>query len=117
MSPAPVSLVPYETLANALGANELAQALQARGVDVVRTGSFGLSWLEPMLVLDGIAYGPVADLDDLESVRLGPLDELSALASQRRLVFDRCGRRHPLDYDPSGFFSNCGASPERSSRR
>ena len=105
------TLVPYETLANALGANELAQALQARGVDVVRTGSFGLSWLEPMLVLDGIAYGPVADLDDLESVRLGPLDELPALASQRRLVFDRCGRRYPLDYDPEWILQQLRREP------
>ena len=94
-------LVPNETLANALGADDLARELQARGREVVRTGGFGLAWLEPMLVIDGEAYGPVQDLDALDAVALGPLAELPEIARQQRIVFDRCGHVDPMEYDPS----------------
>ena len=96
-----VAKVPCETLANALGADALARQCAARGWEVVRTGSHGLSWAEPLIELDGQAYGPVADLDDLDAVRLGPLDQLPWLARQKRLVFDRCGHIDPFAYDPS----------------
>ena len=94
-------LVPNETLANALGADDLARELQARGREVVRTGGFGLAWLEPMLVIDGEAYGPVQDLDALDAVALGPLADLPEIARQQRIVFDRCGHVDPMEYDPS----------------
>ena len=96
-----VAKVPYETLANALGADAIAAALARRGHRVVRTGSHGLCWAEPLVEIDGVAYGPVTDVDNLDAVRLGPVDELPALARQTRLVFDRCGHVHPFDYDPA----------------
>ena len=96
-----VAKVPCETLANALGADALARQCAARGWELIRTGSHGLSWAEPLIELDGQAYGPVADLDDLDAVRLGPLDQLPWLARQKRLVFDRCGHIDPFAYDPS----------------
>lgn len=105
------ALAPYESLANALGANRLARELQARGHEVVRTGGFGLAWLEPMLVIDGEAYGPVQDLDALDSVALGPLDELPALARQQRIVFDRCGLADPFEYDPSWLLEQLEREP------
>ena len=104
-------LVPNETLANALGADNLARESRARGHEVVRTGGFGLAWLEPMLVIDGEAYGPVHDLDALDAVALGPLDELPALARQQRIVFDRCGRIDPLEYDPSWLLEQLEREP------
>ena len=96
-----VAKVPYETLANALGADAIAAALARRGHRVVRTGSHGLCWAEPLVEIDGVAYGPVTDVDNLDAVRLGPVDQLPALARQMRLVFDRCGHVHPFDYDPA----------------
>lgn len=69
--------VPRDAVALGLGANRVARALFAgaerRGLDVtiVRTGSRGLLWLEPMIEVataEGrIAYGPVtpADIDSL----------------------------------------------------
>ncbi len=96
-----IAKVPYETLANALGANGIADALARQGHRVVRTGSHGLSWLEPLVELDGLAFGPVTDVDDLDAVRLGPVEELPALTRQTRLVFDRCGHVDPFDYDPA----------------
>ena len=103
--------VPYETLANALGANGIARELESRGHQVTRVGSFGLSWLEPMLVIDGQAFGPVRNLDELDSVALGPLDELPALRNQHRLIFDRCGRIDPMDYDPASLLGQLERAP------
>ena len=96
-----VAKVPRETLANALGADAIADELERRGHRVLRTGSHGLNWLEPLVELDGVVHGPVTDLDALDAVRLGPLRELPALAGQTRLVFDRCGLVDPFEYDPA----------------
>ena len=106
-----VAKVPRETLAIALGADELAAALAQAGHEVVRTGSYGLCWAEPMIDIDGIAYGPVTDLADLEAARLGPVDALPDLARQERRVFDRCGRLDPFDYDPAWLRSELEREP------
>ena len=62
--------VPKDSAAVAVGADDVAMALQTvaveRGValDIVRTGSYGLYWAEPMIEVetaDGrVAYGPVS---------------------------------------------------------
>lgn len=106
-----VAMVPRETLAVALGADELASELAQAGHEVVRTGSYGLCWAEPMIDIDGIAYGPVTDLADLEAARLGPVDTLSELVRQERRVFDRCGRVDPFDYDPAWLRSQLEREP------
>ena len=103
--------VPRETLANALGADRIAAELAAAGHDVIRTGSLGLCWAEPLIEIDGIAYGPVASLDQLAAARIGPTDEIPALARQRRLVFDRCGRIDPFDYDPAPLRAHLDQEP------
>ena len=106
-----VAKVPRETLAISLGADELATALARAGHEVVRTGSHGLCWAEPMIDIDGIAYGPVTDLADLEAARLGPVNTLPDLARQERRVFDRCGRVDPFDYDPAWLRSQLEREP------
>ena len=106
-----VARVPRETLAVALGADELAAGLAQAGHEVVRTGSYGLCWAEPMIEIDGIAYGPVTDLADLESVRLGPVEAIPELALQERRVFERCGRVDPFDYDPAWLRSQLDCDP------
>lgn len=65
--------VPQDAVALGLGANRVARALfkgaEARGLDVriVRTGTRGMLWLEPMVEVgtaEGrIAYGPVTPAD------------------------------------------------------
>ena len=113
--------VPHDTAAVALGANKIAAALQQAGATVVRTGSRGALWLEPMVEVatpgGRIAYGPVtpADLPGLlaadlftggaHRLRLGPPANLPFLAAQRRLVFARCGITDPLsisEYEAHG---------------
>ena len=108
--------VPRDAAALALGADAVASLLrQAGDVEVVRTGSRGLFWLEPMVEVataEGrIAYGPVtvADISGLldagmlaggaHRLRLGRPEELPFLAKQTRLTFARCGIVDPLSLD------------------
>jgi formate dehydrogenase iron-sulfur subunit len=108
--------VPRDSGALALGADAVASLLrQAGDVEVVRTGSRGLYWLEPMVEVataEGrIAYGPVtvADIAGLigagmlvggpHRLRLGRPEEIPFLARQTRLTFARCGITDPLSLD------------------
>src|SRR5258708_9702418 len=96
----------------AVGADEVALALEQaaakRGVamEIVRTGSRGLSWLEPMIEVatpqGRVAFGPVTTTDARSvldamaasgphALRLGVADEIPWLKRQTRLTFARCG--------------------------
>ncbi len=119
--------VPADTTAKSLGADRVAAAVQraaeSRGaaVRLIRNGSRGLYWLEPLVEVevDGrrIAYGPVepGEVDALFDAglltgsehpkRLGPTDEIPYLARQTRLTFERVGITDPLslnDYREHG---------------
>ncbi len=112
--------VPADAAALAVGAEEVAAAL-AGHADVVRTGSRGLFWLEPMIEVETphgrIAYGPVeaSDVPGLladglltgtaQHLRLGVPETIPFLARQTRLTFARCGIADPLslsDYRTTG---------------
>jgi formate dehydrogenase iron-sulfur subunit len=115
--------IPKDTAAVAVGADEVAQALAERdpATQIVRTGSRGLFWLEPMVEVetpDGrIAYGPVS-ADDIDSLLaadflnggdhplcLGKPEDIPFLKRQTRLTFARCGIVDPLsiaDYRAHG---------------
>jgi formate dehydrogenase iron-sulfur subunit len=121
--------MPRDAGALALGAEEVERAIVAaerrRGlsVEIVRTGSRGLFWLEPMVEVatsEGrIAYGPVR-AEDVEGLfeagflegarhplRLGRPEEIPFLKRQTRLTFARCGvvdRLSPEDYHAHGGF-------------
>jgi formate dehydrogenase iron-sulfur subunit len=116
--------VPRETAAVSLGAHEIAEKLSALdNVRVVRNGSRGASWLEPLLeVVVGdqrIGYGPVG-VDDVEGLleagfldggehplRLGATNEMPYLLNQERWTFRRCGIIDALsieDYRAHGGF-------------
>ncbi len=93
------------------------QEAQRRGlsVDLVRNGSRGLFWLEPLLEIeqDGvrIAFGPLdvaavpALCDALATnpaehpLCLGPVEDIPYLKAQQRLTFARVGRGDPLCLD------------------
>ena len=106
--------VPLDSAAKALGADAVAEAIrveaQARGLDVqlVRNGSRGMVWLEPLVEVerDGarLAYGPVGVADvpailDGSAETLGPVADIPFFARQTRLTFARCGVIDPLDLD------------------
>jgi formate dehydrogenase iron-sulfur subunit len=122
--------VPRDAGALAVGADEVAahlmQAAKQRGirVDIVRTGSRGLYWLEPMIEVatpqGRVAYGPVAP-NDLEGLLdafiapggahplwLGLTEDIPWLKRQTRLTFVRCGIVDPLslfDYRAHGGYA------------
>lgn len=111
--------IPRDAAAVAVGADEIATAFEQvaakRGlpVEIVRTGSRGLCWLEPMVEVatpkGRIAYGPVS-AEDVASVfesmaskgphplQLGVADEIPWLKRQTRLTFARCGVIDPRSH-------------------
>ena len=110
--------VPLDSAAKALGADEVATAVKAeasrRGLDVtvVRNGSRGMVWLEPLLEVETdagrMAFGPigpgdVAGLFDagfgLHDKALGLTEDLPWMKAQTRLTFARCGITDPLSLD------------------
>jgi formate dehydrogenase iron-sulfur subunit len=110
--------IPRDSSALSLGAEEVAQAVAAearlRNLDVriIRNGSRGMYWLEPLVevVTDAgrMAYGPVTvgDVSGLfdagfhtggkHKLSLGLTDELQFLKSQQRLTFERVGIVDPV---------------------
>ena len=121
MSTASTVYVPADASAVAVGADAVAAAIQAeaarRGVPVriLRNGSRGLLWLEPLVETDTpagrIAYGPVApgdvaglfDADFLgggaHRLCLGATAQIPYLKNQERLTLARVGLTDPLDLD------------------
>ena len=85
---------------------EQAAANAASRIEIVRTGSRGLYWLEPMVEVatpkGRVAFGPVTPAEALSvldamaadgphPLRLGVTDEIPWLKRQTRLTFARCG--------------------------
>lgn len=106
--------VPRDAAARALGADAVADAFADLGHQVIRNGSRGMIWLEPLVEIEqgGVrrAYGPVTPADvagilagSVES--LGPVEQIPFFARQTRLTFARCGVIDPLnlaDYEAHG---------------
>jgi len=118
----PVRLyVPRDSAALAAGADALAAAFErecaARGqaVEIIRNGSRGMLWLEPLVEVETgegrVAYGPVTAAQVPELLDAGLLDArphalchglteaIPYLAKQERLTFARVGAIDPLSLD------------------
>ena len=114
--------VPCDTTAVSLGADQVVEQIhhyaQQQGVDirVVRNGSRGLFWLEPLIEVETangrVAYGPVEAEQVAELVAaglfageaghalyLGSIEEHPYLKRQQRLTFARIGITDPLCLD------------------
>ncbi len=113
--------VPSDTTARSLGADAVAAAIEAAAaeraaaVEIVRNGSRGLYWLEPMVEVDvdGVrhAYGPVSpnDVGSLfdaafldgkpHELALGATEQIPFLSRQDRLTCARLGVIDPLSID------------------
>ncbi len=119
--------IPLDSAAVALGADDVADAMArealARGVTltITRTGSHGMTWLEPLIEVETAAgrtaYGPVTSKDvpglfdakfldgGKHTLSVGPVAEHPFMKGQTRLTFARCGRIDPLsieDYRAAG---------------
>jgi formate dehydrogenase iron-sulfur subunit len=128
MTAQPVTVyVPRDSAARSIGADGVAAAVvreaeaAGRPVNLVRNGSRGMLWLEPLVEVETaegrIGYGPVAPsqvpelleaglLDGGEhDLHLGRVDDLRWMRDQHRLCFARVGITDPLstsDYEAHG---------------
>ncbi|BBB26955.1 formate dehydrogenase beta subunit [Amphritea japonica] len=114
--------IPRDTTALAMGADLLATEIAAeaatRGetVEIIRNGSRGLFWLEPLVEVETasgrIAYGPVEskDIDSLfdqafltgetsHPLCQGLTEEIPYLKKQQRLTFARAGITDPVSLE------------------
>lgn len=113
--------VPCDSASLALGADKIAKTIAAEAgkrnseVKLVRNGSRGLFWLEPMVEISTskgrVAYGPVQindvaglfDADFLDGgshpLLLGATEEIPYLKNQQRLTFERVGITDPVSLD------------------
>lgn len=113
--------IPQDSAAVSVGADDVAETLVQQSahrglkVDLVRNGSRGLYWLEPMVEVETdrgrIAYGPVSS-EDIEplldsgllegsdcALCLGPTSDIAYLKNQQRFTFSRAGVGDPLCID------------------
>jgi formate dehydrogenase iron-sulfur subunit len=110
--------VPRDSSARAMGADDVADAIQAEAatqnisVQIIRNGSRGMAWLEPFVEVETnsgrVGYGPieVADVKRLFAAKFyeggkhqlghGVVSELPFLKNQERLTFARIGITDPL---------------------
>ena len=115
--------LPLDSVAVALDADDIADAILAHAakigvaVDLVRNGSRGMVWLEPLAEVETpmgrMAFGPMT-IDDVPALfadlaahpmALGLTDDLPWLAAQTRLTFARVGVIDPhslSDYRAQG---------------
>ncbi|WP_029888988.1 formate dehydrogenase beta subunit [Polycyclovorans algicola] len=122
--------VPGDATACSVGADAVAAAINAHAgqaglsVELIRNGSRGMHWLEPLVEVDTdqgrLAYGPVT-ADDVpglfaagfhyggaHALRLGPTGQLPWMRQQERLSFARCGVVDPrslADYRRHGGYA------------
>ncbi|MCX8500624.1 MAG: formate dehydrogenase, partial [Alphaproteobacteria bacterium] len=115
--------IPKDAAARAVGADELAAALQdairecGAAFEIIRTGTRGLLWLEPLIEVEcskgRYGFGPVApeDIPGLiaagifdadqhpldHGLNLGLVESMSLLKLQHRQSFSRCGLDDPLN--------------------
>ena len=93
-----------DAVAIACGADEVAAAFIAAGEAVERVSSWGMQWLEPLVDIDGVGYGPVsadqvADILKDTAPSLGRIADHPFIANQTRLTFSRAGKTRPLSLD------------------
>jgi len=119
--------IPLDSAARSIGADQVVMAIEAEsikrgiGISIVRNGTRGALWLEPLVEVatsEGrVAYGPVTvgDVDSLfdsafhlggeHRLSLGKTDDIPWLARQDRVTFARVGVVDPLsiaDYQDHG---------------
>jgi formate dehydrogenase iron-sulfur subunit len=116
--------LPRDAAALAVGAEKIAAAIRAQAiangahVQLIRTGSRGMFWLEPLVELETpqgrIGFGPmtVADVPalfgnpDQHPKALGLVEAIPFFARQQRLTFARCGIIDPTDL--ADYRAHCG---------
>ena len=102
--------VPRDAAARSMGADAVANALEARGESVIRNGSRGMLWMEPLVERADERHGPRvgwanvtagqidAGLPDEQADNfIGVVEEFDYLARQNRWIYERVGITDPVD--------------------
>jgi len=134
----PRIFVPIDAAARSMGADDVARAIAAEAerrqisIELVRNGSRGLLWLEPLVEVEAAgrryAYGPV-DAEDVpglfaagfgagappqkHALAHGPTEDIPYLKQQQRLTFERVGITDPRslpDYVAHGGYRGLAAA-------
>ena len=93
-----------DAVALACGADAVAAAFAAAGVEVERVSSWGMHWMEPLVDIDGVGYGQVS-ADQVSSIlsgdakSIGRIEDHPFIAKQNRLTFARAGKTRPTSLD------------------
>ncbi len=95
-----------DALAIGCGADDVADAFTGAGHVVERVSSWGMQWLEPLVEIDGIGFGP-ATPEDVQSILdgradaicIGPIAAHPFIAGQQRLTFARAGKTRPTSLE------------------
>lgn len=95
-----------DAVALACDADAVAAAFEKAGAEVERVSSWGMHWLEPLIEINGIGFGPVtpADVADIlagsaDAICIGPIAAHPFIARQQRLTFARAGKTRPTNLD------------------
>lgn len=115
-----------DALARACGADEVAAAFEKAGANVQRVSSWGMHWLEPLVDIEGMGFGPATahDVDAIlagtSTLSIGKIDEHPFLKRQQRLTFARAGKTRPTSFDDykanggwAGFHRATNMTPEQ----
>ena len=103
-------------LSESLGSNQRKKlSPHQQDSELIRTGSRGMFWLEPLLEIDTkigrVGFAPITenDVDDIIKLNesdlknhknyLGVIDDIPFLANQNRLTFKRVGSIDPLSIE------------------
>jgi formate dehydrogenase iron-sulfur subunit len=93
-----------DALALACGADEVAAEFARAGAEVQRVSSWGMHWLEPLVDINGVGYGPVS-VNQVAAIlagtapSIGRIEEHPFIAQQTRLTFARAGKTRPTSLD------------------
>jgi formate dehydrogenase iron-sulfur subunit len=125
MTPDPITVrISDDALALACGADVVARAFVAAGCNVERVSSWGMHWLEPLVEIEGIGWGPVTSADVAEILKgssgkcIGPIAKHPFIARQQRLTFARAGNTRPrtLTLSPTDRYRAYPIRPSRTRR-
>ena len=93
-----------DAVALACGADAVVAAFENAGVAVERVSSWGMHWLEPLVDVGGMGYGPVS-VDQVAAIiagaaaSIGRIEDHPFIAKQARLTFARAGKTRPTSLD------------------
>jgi len=93
-----------------MGADAVASALEARGETVIRNGSRGMLWMEPLIERADERHGPRVGWSNVTAGQIdaglpneqsdnfiGAVEEVDYLARQNRWIYERVGITDPVD--------------------